>query len=382
MKFNEITIDALILGGGVLGLSTARAFLKKFPNTSLVVIDRHHKFGQETSSRNSEVIHAGFYYAPDSLKAKHCIIGKTLLYEYLRKKNIPFNNCGKYILSFDENDESKIQAYLQQAKSADIPLQQVDSGQLFSKLQIKNIKSGLWSSSTGILDSHSFMLSLESEVLDLGGNILYSTQFLQTDDQTPHKLIIQQGDSNNSTFYKVDSSITINCTGLNCTNIYKDMNGSKDFNIVPCLGHYYTLSNKFSGRFKNLIYPIPKSDGGLGIHLTLDLSGALRLGPDVEWTEKTKYVDDKSTYNFNDSAEKREMFFKQCQRYIPEVKPHDLEPGYIGIRPKLFLNGSKMEDFFIEENTYSNKKTIHALGIESPGLTAALSLAEEIVNRI
>ena len=317
----------------------------------------------ETSSRNSEVIHAGIYYEPGSLKAKYCIEGRHLLYDYLKNRNIPHKKLGKIIFCADDNEDNLENVQLNAAKN-NVTLKNLSKVEITQLQEFCNITHGLFSSETGILDSHSLALSLERDIIDADGIILTRCQALTL------------GEGNNSAFVNVyhggevmqlNAERIYNCAGHFALKLLSDANvdtgGYSNFFVK---GQYYSCRKHLPvGR---LLYPLP-SKYGLGVHLTLDLQGNIKFGPDtLETREPSDYSEEENT----------EIFWKKIVSNFPWVQESDLFVGYAGVRPKISFRDTVLKDFVIE--THFDGRLSSLLGIESPGLTAALAIAEDLVE--
>lgn len=375
---DDLTFDVVVAGAGVVGLAASAALLRKNPKLTILIVERHKKFGWESSSHNSEVIHAGIYYKHLPNKQKHCLKGKELLYEHCQKNQVPYKNCGKYLMAFSKEQNTVLESIKEHATSVGVSLEDFPISKLQETLQgAENLYAALWSSSTGIVDSHQLMLSLESASLSAGAIVLYEHSLgacLQNDSPFELELLAPQGE-----MHRVKARYFVNCGGLGAAKFHQQLHLDSEFEIRPCRGRYYRLGTKWQNKVDSLLYPVPDPRGGLGIHLTLDMEGALRLGPDVDWPEG-KEPDDFSLYRFEDGAEEtllREKFLRAGKSYLSSLAPADLQPDYVGVRSKLFKAGALHKDFHLD----FRDNDFHFLGIESPGLTASLSLAEELAER-
>jgi L-2-hydroxyglutarate oxidase LhgO len=359
------SFDVVVIGAGVVGLACAKYFVER--GSSTLVVDSEVSFGKGTSSRNSEVIHAGIYYARSSNKARLCVRGKHLLYEYCEERKIPNQKIGKWIVAQTEAQAQK----LFQLKQAGIyngvaDLQFLCANAISTGEPDLKATEVLYSPSTGILDSHLYMQSLVNDVESGGGLIVYKTLFLGA-EVMPYGFLMRLGGVEPST---VKSRYLINAAGLQAVSVSKKIHGlpsAKVPNACFAKGNYFSYMGRVP--FKHLIYPVPET-GGLGIHLTLDMGGQARFGPDVEWVDQIDYeVNEQSKQNFAQAI----------KSYWPCCDVTKLAPAYSGIRPKLGTPESFSSDFLIQtDRDHGVNGLVNLFGIESPGLTASLAIAEEV----
>lgn len=359
--------DAVVVGAGVVGLACAKYLVEQ--GRSTLVVESEAGFGTGSSSRNSEVIHAGIYYEKNSNKARHCVRGKHLLYQYCLSRGIPHKTIGKWIVAQNETQAQKLEQLQQEGKSNGVEdLQFLSPNSISTGEPSLKASEVLYSPSTGILDSHAYMQSLVNDIESGGGVIVYKTPFERA-QITPQGFAISLGGEDPST---VNARYLINSAGLYAVSVAKCIDGLA-VNHIPqtcyAKGNYYSYMGQVP--FKRLIYPVPET-GGLGIHLTLDMGGQARFGPDVEWINKIDY-------QVNDL--RRQKFAQSIQIYWPACDPSKLVAAYSGIRPKLGTPQHFSSDFVIQ--TYEDHG-IHGLvnlyGIESPGLTASLAIAEDVLE--
>ena len=367
----SVRVDCAVIGAGVVGIAIARAI--QMSGLEVVLIEKGATFGIETSSRNSEVIHAGIYYEPNSLKARLCTRGKALLYDYCATKGVEFRRIGKIIVATKSEDEAVLHGYRDKAERNGLnDLIWVSRHELASMEPQVSARLGLLSPSTGIIDSHGLMQSLLGDFQQAGGIFSTQTPFV-SGLSTGSGLSLQLGDRTHSI---LSARHVINSAGLSATQVAAAIEGVSA-SLIPghflAIGHYYGLSGR--SPFKRLIYPVAEK-GGLGIHATLDLGGRVRFGPDVRWRDSVDY-------SFDDS--RKSEFIKAIRSYFPGIFNRELTPGYTGIRPKLFGPAKPEQDFVIQtEEQHRVKGLINLFGIESPGLTAALAIGEvvsEIVSK-
>lgn len=364
-------VECIIIGAGVIGLAVARALAQQ--GREVLIVESASLFGSGISSRNSEVIHAGLYYPPKSLKSKLCLRGKELLYDFCKQHNVPHQRIGKLLVATEEAEIQALMSIKDNAKQCgvnDLQLLQAEEAQhlepeLFCKL-------ALLSPSTGIVDSHTLMLSLLGEAENAGAQLVLNTPLKRVFIKDNRLFECHFDDSEQSI---LSCSILINASGLHATELAKNFTGLDKKHIPTayyyCQGRYFSYSGK--SLFKHLIYPMPNRDG-LGIHLTLDLGGQIKFGPDVHWLDEESYEIDEI---------QAESFYKAVRRYWPSLKNGTLQTAYSGIRPKLSAPNQQAADFVISSETeHGIAGLINLFGIESPGLTASLAIAELITQKI
>lgn len=357
--------DVVVVGAGVVGLACAKYLVEQ--GCSTLVVESEKSFGTGTSSRNSEVIHAGIYYEKNSHKAHLSARGKLLLYEYCLSRGIPHKKIGKWIVAQNETQAQKLQQLQKTGESNGVEDLQFLSSQLISTGET-SLKASevLYSPSTGILDSHAYMQSLAKDIESAGGVIVYKTPFERA-QVTPQGFEVQLGGADPAT---VNAQHLINAAGLCAIGVASAIEGLASNHISQTCyakGNYYSYMGQVP--FKRLIYPIPETDG-LGIHLTLDMSGHARFGPDVEWI-------DKIDYEVNNQS--RQKFAQALQTYWPACDPSKLVPAYSGIRPKVGTPQQFFGDFVIQtEQQHGVAGLVNLFGIDSPGLTASLAIAEQV----
>lgn len=372
-------VDILIIGAGVVGLAVAAELSTLKPQRSIVLIDKNECFGLETSSRNSEVIHAGIYYPAGSLKARLCVEGKELLYQFCAKWDIPFKRCGKLIVANSSAEEESLSELLGYAAANGVnDLEELNRAQI--KRLEPHIRAGcaLFSPSTGIINSHSLMARLEHNALQNG--VLSAYCHLVTNIE---KLEVNGGyrvhfENPDGTADVLDCDRLINCAGLHADRIAAlcgiDTTAA-GYRQHPCKGEYFSLPQNKANLIKHLIYPPPLHElTGLGIHVTITLDGRLRLGPN------TIYQDEED-YSVNPLHSKD--FYSAVKNFLPFVEEEELEPEMAGIRPKLSGPGEPFRDFIISEETSRGLPgLINLIGIESPGLTCSLSIARLVKSKL
>lgn len=361
------SVECVVIGAGVIGLAVGREMA--LSNIETVVLEGQTQIGTGISSRNSEVIHAGIYYPPNSLKAKLCVKGNKMLYSYCDDKNIHYQRCGKLIVATSDTQQTKLQEIQRKAIA-----NQVDDLQLLSQQQVNALepeircKAGLFSPSTGIIDSHGLMLNLQGDIASAGGAIALGSPVVKATCQEQGITLHVGGEQP----CVLKAKFVINCAGLHAQPLSQRFAGVP-VNTIPPLyyakGSYFSLSGK--SPFSHLIYPLPES-AGLGVHSTLDLGGGVKFGPDVEWVDRLDYRVDPT---------KSTEFYAKIREYWPSLKDDSLHPAYAGIRPKLHPQGVTAHDFMIQTaDTHGVKGLVNLYGFESPGLTASLAIGEEVAN--
>jgi L-2-hydroxyglutarate oxidase LhgO len=357
---DNIQTDCLILGGGVAGLAIASEASNFFDDCLLV--EKNNILGEETSSRNSEVIHAGIYYDKDSLKSKLCLSGKQYLYEYLEARNIGFNKCGKFILSSNKRETQKLVEIKENADECGVRDLSFESN-LIKNYDFLSYEECLFSPSTGIFDSHSYMRSLEGDFIDNGGIVVLGNKVEKVfKEKDAFKVLVH--DLNNNFKYFLNTKIIINCLGVNAIKFSNEMHETERYKIKLLKGEYYSYSGK--EKLAHLIYPIPKARS-LGTHATIDLGYGIKFGPSAYEVENIDY---------KISNKQKPHFLKSIRSYWPDIDKDKLYPSYSGIRP--LLDG--YDDFLIEGNVFDENIVIDVLGYSSPGLTSSIATAKYVMN--
>ncbi|KAK4165135.1 putative mitochondrial L-2-hydroxyglutarate dehydrogenase [Cladorrhinum sp. PSN259] len=381
----SLDFDHVIIGGGVVGLAIAQELSQRGgPNTSTLLLERHGAIGTETSSRNSEVIHAGIYYGAGSLKTKLCIEGKEKIYALCKKHQIPHRNTGKWIVAQNETQLLALQQIHDFCTNQiHVPVHFLSRDEISRREPFVRAEAGvLESPTTGIIDSHSYMLCLLGLFEDAGGTLALTSSVegispISTSGTTGSSgWTLTVRDTTTSETSSITTSTIINSAGLDAIKIHNLIIPDKSKHLKP----YYAKGNYFSypassPSVNTLIYPAPEpGHGGLGTHLTMDLAGRIKFGPDVEW------VDDPSDLSVNTSRLSETV--KEVKKYLPDLDENQLQPDYAGIRPKLgkagaVAHGKGFLDFVIRKEE-GHEGWINLLGIESPGLTSSLAIAEKV----
>ncbi len=363
-------VDVVIVGAGVIGLALARQFAQS--GREVILLESAHAIGTETSARNSEVIHAGLYYPEGSLKASLCVRGRELLYNYCAEKNIATRRCGKLVIASTPEQIPVLQALYQQAlRNGCDEVEQLNPSQTRALEPKLHCVAALHSPMTGILDSHTYLHALLGDAQAAGAGLARASP-LEAGRCEVAGVVLDIGGREPT---QLKAKLLINAAGLWAPDLAHHITGLNRRRIPPA---YYAKGNYFSLRgkppFNRLIYPIPVQ-GGLGIHMTLDLTGQARFGPDIEWTVPDH--DRKLDYAVNQN--KKSGFIDEIKRYWPQIEEDMLSPAYSGIRPKIAPAGSAATDFICVGPQHSGSPHYLGLyGIESPGLTASLALAEYV----
>jgi L-2-hydroxyglutarate oxidase LhgO len=359
-------MQVLVVGAGVIGLAVARAAALK--GHDVIIAESEGQIGTGTSSRNSEVIHAGIYYPTGSVRALHCVRGRRMLYDYCRSHGIPHRKYGKLIVATQPAEIKKIEALHALATANGVENLRFMEGDEARRLEPSlACIAAMLSPETGIVDSHSYMLALQGDLEDRGGSIAFKTP-VERIARSAEGWEVHFGGSEPGTLV---AGAVINAAGLGAQKLARVTEGyppDRVPRLVLAKGNYF----QYAGRpvFSRLIYPAPV-EGGLGTHVTLDLAGRMRFGPDVEWIDKISYEVD---------ATRADKFYASIRTYWPALPDHSLMPDYCGIRPKLTGPGEPAADFLVETPArHGLPRLVHLFGIESPGLTCALSLADEVV---
>jgi len=362
-------VECVVVGAGVVGLAVARALA--LAGREVLVIERAWTIGFETSSRNSEVIHAGIYYPKNSLKAVTCVAGRRRLYSYCREHGIAHVQLGKIIIAADEAELPALDriAAAAQANGVD-DLERLDAARAQRLEPEVHCVAALLSPSTGIIDSHALMLAYQGEAEAAGAMIVLRTPILSGHVRPDGFELTTGGDEPGV----IRCRYLVNAAGLYAPALAGAIEGVPRETIPPayfCRGVYFSLSGKTP--FRRLVYPVPPA-GGLGVHITLDLAGRARFGPDVEWISSVDYTVDPT---------RGEAFYAAIRRYWPGLRDGALQPGYAGVRPKITGPAEPAADFVVQgPASHGVPRLVNLYGIESPGLTASLALADQATRRL
>lgn len=358
--------DAAVIGAGVVGLALARALAMR--GNATILLEACDSFGMGISSRSSEVIHAGMYYVPGSNKARWCAPGNRMLYEYCIQRGVAHRRCGKWIVACDQDEVAKLDAYLQCGVQNGAQLNWLSKQQLQAGGDGLRAVAGLESPNTGIIDSHGLMFSLLTDFENAGGTPVFGSPVLSA-ARGGGMLMLQLGGRSACT---IEAERVFNAAGMGAQAVaaaMADMPRDAIPGLYYAIGHYFALRGK--APFSRLIYPVAVA-GGLGTHLTLDLNGGARFGPDVAWREREDYSFDESRVP---------EFYRSIRRWWPNLPDDALQPAYTGIRPKLFGPAQADQDFCIQTvSRHGVPGWVNLFGIESPGLTASLAMAQELAE--
>ncbi|MDV7338553.1 NAD(P)/FAD-dependent oxidoreductase [Terasakiella sp. A23] len=365
-------VDAIVIGAGVVGLAVARSL--SMSGKEVIIVEADKAIGMGTSSRNSEVIHAGIYYPKDSLKAKLCVSGKEMLYDFCDSHGVPYNKMGKLIVATSTDQLDALKALKQKAADNGVnDLVWLSKEEALQREPNLNCEAALLSPSTGIIDTHAFMLALQGDAEEHGAMLALNSPALSgsvTDDGIALEIGGEMPMS-------ITADIVINAAGLSAIKLARLIDGL-DAKHIPddyfCKGNYFSLGCK--APFSHLIYPVPEK-AGLGVHLTLDMGGQARFGPDVEW------LDDGNDIDYEVDPKRGDIFYDAIRTYWPDLKDGDLHADYSGVRPKIQAPGEEARDFLIQgPSVHGILGFINLFGIESPGLTSSLAIAQEVMDEL
>ena len=369
-------IDVVIVGAGVVGLALAREVA--LSGKSVLIIEKQSSFGMATSSRNSEVIHAGIYYPQDSLKARYCIEGNRRLYAFAKERDIAYKNYGKLIVACHSNELDALEKIWLGAKANGVSaLERLSQSQVRAKEPELNAVEAIYSGTTGIIDSHSFMLTLLGDFENAGGMISFRTTLnhAHSSKQQGRWIVSINSLDDPDVPFDISCDYLINAAGLGAVDVAHRLEGHSVQQLPEAYfvkGNYFSLSGKTP--FTHLIYPVPEQ-AGLGVHLTLDLNGRAKFGPDVEHIETR--TEEEIDYAVNPLRQAH--FEKQIRQYWPSMPSGVLSPDYSGVRPKIQYAGQVYPDFRVDtEKEHGLGGLIHYFGFESPGLTASLAIAADL----
>jgi len=380
-------VDCVVIGAGVVGLAVARALA--IAGREVVIVEAGNAIGTGISSRNSEVIHAGIHYAPDSLKARLCVRGKELMYAFCAERHVPHRRIGKLVVATDDSQRVLLDHVLANARASGVDdLEPMDASQVAELEPAIRCVAALWSPSTGILDSHALMLALLADAEAHGATLALSSRVVggTTRADGIGLRIVSGNDSANhgaddranpdgADAFALEARLVVNCASLNATRIARRIDGVPAASIPTvrfAKGNYFSLSGH--SPFTHLIYPLPEPSG-LGVHVTPDLGGQAKFGPDVEWLAPDAPLD------FDVDPRRAEVFVDVIRRYWPGLPDGALAPAYAGIRPKLSGPGDPPADFVIAgPHEHGVAGLINLFGIDSPGLTSSLAIAEHVAS--
>ncbi|KAG4080923.1 hypothetical protein HA402_010094 [Bradysia odoriphaga] len=363
-------IECIVVGAGAVGLAIARALA--LSGREVLVAEAAEGIGTVTSARNSEVIHAGIYYPTGSLKAGLCVRGKEMLYDYCVQRGIAHQKLGKLIVATDATQAAQLDGIAQRARANGVHDLERLSGAAARQLEpALQCSAALLSPSTGIVDSHGLMLAYQGDAENAGAQCVFHTPLVSGRVRPEGGFNLQFGGAEAMT---LNCKVLINASGIHAPTLARDIAGIPATSIPPeylCKGSYFTLSGR--APFTRLIYPVPQH-AGLGVHLTLDLGGQAKFGPDTEWVHSEDYTLD---------PRRADVFYAAVRSYWPTLQDGSLTPGYTGIRPKISGPDEPAADFMIAgPATHGVPGLVNLFGIESPGLTSSLAIAEETLLRL
>ena len=360
-------VECAVIGAGVIGLAVARRLARA--GIEVVILERAEAIGTETSSRNSEIVHAGIYYPKDSLKALTCVAGKRALYDYCAARGIEHRRCGKIIVATDDSQVGELAAIEERAAANGVgDLSWLTLSEVAGMEPAVQCVAALHSPSTGIVDSHALMLSFQGEAEERGAMIAYHAPVAGARIEDDGILV----DVGGATPMTLKAERLVNAAGIWAPAVARTIDGLDPASVPRdylCKGNYYTLAGK--SPFTRPVYPVPEK-AGLGVHVTVDLAGQARFGPDVEWID---------TIDYDVDPARADAFYAAIRRYWPGLPDGAIQAGYAGIRPKLQAPGEPAADFVVQgPSAHGIDGLVNLYGIESPGLTAALALADLVAE--
>lgn len=364
-------VECVVVGAGAVGLACARALARA--GHDVLVLERHEAIGTEVSARNSEVIHAGIYYPAGSLRAKLCVAGRHRLYDFAASHKVPHRKCGKLIVAGDATQANELAQIAARARANDVDdLMEISGAEAIALEPALHAHAALLSPSTGIIDAHAYMLALRGDLEDAGGTIAFGAA-LECVEAKADSFVLHVGGT------VLKCRWLVNSAGLNAPALARRIDGLNPDHVPQAhfaKGNYFTLSGR--APFTRLIYPVPEA-AGLGVHLTLDMGGQARFGPDVEWI--TPAHADAIDYRVDER--RGAVFYDAIRRYWPQLKTGSLTPAYAGVRPKIHGPDEPAADFVISDaDAHGLPGLVNLFGIESPGLTSSLAIADAVAARL
>ncbi len=360
------SIDILVVGAGVVGLAVADALARA--GRDVVIAESEGLIGSGVSSRNSEVIHSGVYYAPGSAKARLCLRGKALLYDFCAAAGVPHRRCGKLIVAPRAGQAADLETLLARGQRNGVTgLRLLGRAEVQSMEPALDVHAAIWSETTGIIDSHAFMLALLGRAEAHGAALALKTRFVRANQRGDGFLVrLQDGQSE----IGLHTRCLVIASGLNAPTLARSVEGMAPERVPVeryARGNYFALAGR--APFSRLVYPVPEKDG-LGVHLTLDLAGQARFGPDVEWIDRP---------SFDVNPAQAQAFYGEIRKYWPGLPDGALRPDYAGVRPKIYLPHERAADFRIDgPAAHGVPHLVCLFGIESPGLTSAMAIGDEV----
>lgn len=365
-------VETVVIGAGVVGLAVAKALAES--GREVLVLERHDAIGTESSARNSEVIHAGIYYPTGSEKAQLCVRGRHALYAYCDERGIPHQKIGKLIVATAEDEKKALENLRRTALANGVEdIRWITEAEVHEMEPVVHSVGGLLSPSTGIVDSHSLMLSYQGDLENSGGTIAFLSEAKagKCGSAGFELSIATEGDK-----FGLRCRELVNSGGLWAQTFAQSLQGAHQSHVPPrhlCKGHYFTLSGR--SPFSHLVYPAP-APAGLGIHVTLDIGGQVRFGPDAEWLPS-----DLTEIDYAVDETRAADFAAAIRRYYPDIDPNDLVPAYAGVRPKIQAQGEPAHDFVLQAPAeHGVQGLVNLFGIESPGLTSSLAIGARVTD--
>ncbi len=367
-------VDALVIGAGVVGLAAGAELARRGRET--VVVETESAIGQGVSSRNSEVIHAGIYYAPGSLKARLCVRGKELLYAFCAERGVPHRRCGKLIVATHEDQHAALEAIERRAGAVGVALQPMAAHEARALEPALHCTAALWSPSSGIVDSHALMLALQGELEGAGGALALQSRVTAVRFAPGAPAHVHAATPEGP--FEMAADLVVNACGLHAPALAGQFEGLEAAAAAAVPRAFFAKGSYFAlmatPPFSRLVYPVP-TDAWLGVHVTLDLAGQVRFGPDHEWL----HIEDPADIDYAVHPARAEGFEQAIRRYWPGLPDGALAPAYSGVRPKIHGPGTPAPDFRIDgPPVHGVAGLVNLFGVESPGLTAALAIAQEV----
>lgn len=365
-------VDAVVVGAGAVGLAVGRALARQ--GREVIVLEKETAIGQGVSSRNSEVIHAGLYYAPGSLKARLCVAGQAMLYALCERHNVPHQRCGKLVVATDTAQHAALERIAQTAAANGVPVEWKTGEQTRAMEPALQATGALWSPNTGIVDSHAYMLAIQAELEHAGGVVALDSALsgARLANVTGGDHVLQLADGS-----ELATPILVNAAALHACQLAARFEGLPPQHVPTpryAKGSYYTLAGP--SPFSHLVYPAPV-DAWLGVHVTLDLGGQARFGPDLEWLDAR----DPDAIDYRVQPERADVFYEAVRHYWPGLPDGALQPAYSGVRPKIHAPGEPAPDWRIDgPTTHGVPGLVNLFGLESPGLTSALAVGEHVAD--
>ncbi|MFQ6675468.1 MAG: NAD(P)/FAD-dependent oxidoreductase [Fidelibacterota bacterium] len=373
MSTSDADYDVVIVGAGVVGLAVAWALAER-KVTSVLVIEKESSYGRGTSGRNSEVIHSGIYYPEDSLKSRYCRAGREALYRFCRDNDVWHSRCGKLVVA-QRGQEKELEILRDQSRRNEVPdIHLMDAKEMAALEPDVSGSCALFVGCTGVVSAHDLMSAFYRHSLEAGHDLVVKARVVGAESRGDRYGVAVEGPGQAA--YTVTATWVVNAAGLYSDEVAAFLWGSKKtegLTLRYSKGSYFKLSSRWRYRIQHLIYPLPDPEyDSLGIHLSFDRGGDVRLGPDAEWLDEKKE-------EYTVREDRKAMFYTAGKRYLPGLEPEDLSPDFSGIRPKLPARGEGPSDFYIRhEISRGYPGWINLMGIDSPGLTAAIAIGNEV----